>query len=226
MKRRALLFAGGCMSAVVAAEALRPRRRAADTLPPISLEAQIPPAFAGWRIDRSQVPVLPDPELQARLDKIYTQVLARTYNDAQGRRVMVSIAYGADQGSDATSVHRPEFCYVSQGFAIRTVGTDSISVDGHPLTVRRLVGSFGARVEPISYWVTLNDRAVLPGVERKIEQIELGLRGQIPDGMLVRVSSIGGDLRREFDLQTAFVNDLAQSMPPALRTRYFGRADA
>ncbi len=223
MKRRAVVFATGAVAAVSAAAVMRPRHRASETLPAIQLDAQVPAKFGDWSIDSAVVPVLPNPELQSKLNAIYTQVLARTYVKSKTQRVMLSIAYGADQGSDATSVHRPEFCYSAQGFSIRALGSREIVVDGRHIDVRRLVGTFGSRVEPIAYWVTLNDTTVLPGLERKLGQIRLGLSGQIPDGMLVRVSSIGPDPDANFALQLEFLNALASSMAPGIRDRYFGR---
>ncbi len=164
MKRRAALFAVGALAAAGSAVALKPQRRASRDLPPIQLDQQVPLAFEGWTLDKTLVPVLPDPSLQAALDKIYGQVLARTYVNARGQRVMLSIAYGEDQGTDATAAHRPEFCYTAQGFSVVPRGEATLDFGGHLLRVRRLVGSLQTRREPITYWVTLNNTAVLPGV--------------------------------------------------------------
>ena len=224
MKRRAFGIAAGALLASGAAIALKPSRRAAERYSPIDLASQVPERFGTWRVDNSMVPVLPDPALQDRLDKIYTQLLARTYVGDGGQRVMLSIAYGADQGSDATAVHRPEFCYSSQGFTVRDAGEKRLDLDGHPLNVRRLVGRMGPRVEPITYWVTLNDQAVLPGVARKLQQIRFGLQGLIPDGMLVRVSNIEPREQVAFAAQDRFLADLYRALPEAVAARYFGAA--
>lgn len=209
----------------VAAEWWRPTWRIAEHKPPIALARQVPEAFGEWRVDTSIVPVLPDPGVQKQLDALYSQTLARTYVDRAGNRVMLSIAYGSDQGSEATHVHRPEFCYSAQGFRVSEAGTRRIDLDGTPLTLQRLVGRLGPRHEPISYWVTLDESATLPGLGRKIEQIRYGLRGQIPDGMLVRVSAIttrGMDEAGAFALQERFLAALHQAVPAELRARYFG----
>jgi EpsI family protein len=223
MKRRAVLFAGAAVAASATALAMKPRRRASKDFAPIQLDQQVPASFGPWTIDKSLVPVLPDPSLQAALDQIYGQVLARTYiNSSNGQRVMLSIAYGEDQGTDATAAHRPEFCYTAQGFSVASMGTAVLGLGGRNLTVRRLVGQLQSRREPITYWVTLNDRAVLPGFSRKLEQIRLGLMGQIPDGMLVRVSSLTAEPAAAFGLQEVFLNDLLAALPPDLQSRYFG----
>lgn len=225
MRRRDVPVAVAAMLATAAgAELARPTRRLADIKPPIALEAQVPRAFGEWRLDPNVVPVQPAPDVQAKLDAVYTQVLARTYVNDRGERVMLSIAYGSDQGTEATAVHRPEFCYTSQGFRVRAFGNDAVAVAGGvSLPVRRLEGSFGMRVEPILYWVTLDEKATVPGLGRKLAQIEYGLRGEIPDGMLVRVSSIERDDReRAFALQRRFITALSEAVEPGVRARYFG----
>lgn len=222
MSRRAVLLAGGAVLVLALSESLKPQQRVADVLPRIDLERQVPAAFEDWQIDRSLIPVLPNAELQARLDRLYSQVLARTYVNAARQRVMLSIAYGADQGSEATAAHRPEFCYAAQGFSVRVLGAQPLQLNEHRIVAQQLVGRMAARIEPITYWVTLNDRAVLPGLRRKITQIRLGLEGVIPDGMLVRVSSLGDDLAAQFVVQQRFLQALERNLAAPLRPRYFG----
>jgi EpsI family protein len=135
---------------------------------------------------------------------------------------MLTIAYGRDQSSEATAVHRPEFCYGAQGFGIRSEGEAQVALPaGAAVHVQRLVGTLGPRVEPISYWVTLADQATLPGFGRKWAQLRLGLSGVVADGMLVRVSTIDRG-EAPYALQDRFLRDLAQSLPEPLRSRYFG----
>lgn len=222
MKRRAIAFALLSAVGASAAVALKPRSRASEVLAHIDLEKQIPQAFDGWQIDKTIVPILPNPEVQAKLDAIYTQVLARTYINRRGERVMLSIAYGADQASEVTSVHRPEFCYRAQGFDVNGAGRHQLALGGRPLTVQRLVARQGERLEPISYWITLGDRVMLPGWGRRLEQMRYGLRGDIPDGMLVRVSTIGLPPDESFAVQDRFIAQLRDGLSPDLRPRLFG----
>ena len=74
--------------------------------------------------------------------------------------------------------------------------------------------------------MTLDEAATLPGVGRKLQQIRYGLQGQIPDGMLVRVSSISPLLDEAFTVQQRFLEQLHAAVPVAVRTRYFGAAPA
>jgi EpsI family protein len=210
------------VAAAVTANTFKPTQRLADIKPKISLESQIPKAFGAWSEDRSVIPVLPNPEVQASLNALYSATLARTYRNDAGQRIMLSIAYGSDQSSEATQVHRPEFCYSAQGFRISGRGQASVAVGGHQVRVQRLVATLGQRFEPISYWITLDEIATLPGLDRKLAQMRYGLKGQIPDGLLFRVSSVGLSEAESFSLQEQFINDLYLHMNTTIAPRYFG----
>jgi EpsI family protein len=219
---RVLVLVTLMVLAALASEWLRPTYRLSEHKAPIMLSTQVPEAFGEWKLDRSIIPVLPDPGLQAALDVLYSQTLARTYINSKGQRVMLSIAYGSDQSNEATAVHRPEFCYSAQGFRVDNLGVQRIQLGGAPIQVARLVGVMGQRVEPITYWITLDEAATLPGLGRKIQQIRLGLLGKISDGMLVRVSSVSSSQAESFELQHVFLEQLFVALPVAIRNRYFG----
>ena len=87
-----------------------------------------------------------------------------------------------------------------------------------------MLANLGQRNEPITYWVTLDESATLPGLGRKLQQIRYGLKGQIPDGMLVRVSSISASETTAFALQKTFLDQLYLAVPIDVRNRYFGAA--
>jgi EpsI family protein len=206
----------------LAGEWMRPTYRLAEHKPRIALETQVPEAFGDWRLDRSITPVVPDPSLQAALDVLYSQTLARTYVNTQGQRVMLSIAYGSDQSSEATQVHRPEFCYSAQGFRVEAAGTAVLPIGNVRVPAQRLSAKLGQRIEPITYWVTLDEQAALPGMSRRMQQLRYGLKGQIPDGMLMRVSSISAVANDAFAVQQAFLSQLSTALPANVRARYFG----
>jgi EpsI family protein len=216
----------GMVLAFLGGEWLRPTTRLAEIKPPIVLDKQVPEAFGDWRIDPNIRPVVPDPGLQAMLDTLYSQTLARTYVNGKGERVMLSIAYGSDQSNEATAVHRPEFCYSAQGFRVKKTATELLTIGQTQVPVARVLAQLGQRNEPITYWVTLDEAATLPGLGRKLQQIRYGLKGQIPDGMLVRVSSITTNEVAAFALQQSFLEQMYVAVPNVLRARYFGSAPA
>jgi EpsI family protein len=221
-KLRYLVIGIVMLGAAGLAPAMKPTQKYSDLVGVVNLEAMIPKQFGDWTVDSSLVPLQVSPDVQAMLDKIYAQLVSRTYVNSAGDRVMLSIAYGTDQGGEATQVHRPEFCYTAQGFQLLKNAVDDMATRYGSLGVRRLVAVSGPRHEPITYWITIGDTAALPGLRRKLTQLRYGLTGTVPDGMLVRVSSIDRDDAHAYKVQDGFVNGLLSAMSEKDRTRLVG----
>lgn len=222
---RAVLVALAMVLAAGAAVVARPTRLMTDTVGMPDLQRMVPTQFGDWRVDTNVPVILPSPDVQALLDKIYNQVLSRTYVNAKGQRIMLSIAYGGDQ-SDGTSAHRPEVCYPAQGFAIRSNQRSALSLGPQAIEVRQLMSALGQREEPITYWVVVGGEVITSGVGQKLAQMRYGLRGIIADGMLVRISNIGTDPQAGFRLHAQFAQDLHAALGSADRLRLFGGTHA
>lgn len=222
MRRRAfvaaLVMCGGSALALVA----RPTAKIADRGPKVVLENIFPARFADWRIDTSLPVVLPSPDAQAVINRIYNQTLARTYVNGQGQRIMLSVAYGGDQ-SDNMAVHKPEVCYPAQGFEVLESRDVHLPLAGRDVPARRLLTRLGGRVEPLTYWITVGDRVPgASGFRQKFAQLGYGMRGTIPDGMIVRVSSIDRQADAAWALQVRFLDDLIAAVPEDGRVRVVG----
>lgn len=203
--------------------ALTPTQKVADARANFNLDTMIPKSFAGWTIDSSVVPLTPDPNQKELIAALYDQTLSRTYVNAQGQRVMLSIAYGGDQ-SKQLQLHLPEVCYVAQGFDMLKDRRDELATGFGKLPVKRLVARQNARNEPITYWVTIGDKAVMSGLDQKLQRFMYGLSGRIPDGMLVRVSTIEADEGNAYKVQDRFVNQMLSALDPQARSRLLGAA--
>jgi EpsI family protein len=225
LRRTIVLMAALMVAASVSAVALRPTEKVADHGQKVMLEQMVPKRFGDWHVDESIVPLVPAPDVQAQLDKIYNQTLARTYVNSRGQRVMLSMAYGGDQ-SDAMQVHLPEVCYAAQGFQVKKDADTVVAVQDREVPVRRVVATLGNRVEPITYWITIGDKVVNSAVRRKFTQIRFGFAGSIPDGMLVRFSSIGRDVENAYALHEGFIRELLSATSAADRERIAGRSGA
>lgn len=220
------LVIGVCMFAAAGmALALKPTEKIADAGPKVDLETLIPKQFGDWKIDETIVPLIADPETQAKLDKIYNQTLTRTYVNSRGERIMLSIAYGGDQ-SDSMALHKPEVCYPAQGFQILKNQSGVFSSGEGEIPVKRLVAKQGSRVEPITYWTTIGDTVAIKGLAWKLQQVKFGLTGKIPDGLLFRVSSIGADDAQAYRTQDEFARSLLQVLTPDGRKRIIGQPAA
>jgi len=214
----ALILACAFLGTAIAAPMLRPLP--ADTSG-VNLEEMLPRDFAGWRIDPASVPIAPAPDVKANLDRIYNQIVSRTYVNDAGEIMMLTVAYGGDQ-SDALKAHRQENCYAAQGFSIQGLSHGPMAIGGREIPVTRMLAVRGERSEPVTYWLTMGNRVVLGRLERLRVQLESGLSGRMPDGMLVRVSSLSTDADAAFAAQRAFMASALAAMKPADAARLVG----
>jgi EpsI family protein len=80
------------------------------------------------------------------------------------------------------------------------------------------------RYEPVTYWTIVGDQQSLGGWDRKISEIRHGLRGEIVDGLLFRVSTLSRDAEQGFRVQDGFIRDLVHTLTPAARRQLVGLA--
>jgi len=203
------------------AMALRPTHKIADQRPELELQTMIPKAFGDWREELVSSAQIVDPQQKALIDRIYKQTLARTYVNPEGYRVMLSIAYGSDQ-SDSMQVHKPEVCYPAQGFALQNKEAGSLAISTGVIPVTRILATLGQRSEPVTYWTTIGDQVVQSGINKKLVEMSYGLTGRIPDGMLIRVSSIDTETSEAYEMQGRFSAQMLEALAPEYRQRLIG----
>jgi EpsI family protein len=205
------------LAAAGLALALTPRLKVADEGSKISLEAMIPTQFGEWKLEDANTPIIGGPEVETLLEKIYSQMLSRTYINGNGERIMLSIVYGSDQGY-SKQVHRPEVCYPAQGFQLGSMSKGLIDVGGAKVPVMKLVATQGQRIEPITYWVMIGDSPVRGTVEQNFARLKYGLTGKIPYGILIRVSTISANESQSYRTEAQFVRDMLSAVSLKDRT--------
>lgn len=210
-----LMLAGAALAA-----ALKPTVLLAEQRPAIDLERMVPKRFGEW----SMVPLLAgqivDPGQQAMIESLYAQTLTRAYVDKDGYLIMLSISYGRDQ-RDALQLHRPDICYPAQGFVL--LGKQAAHLAGRKqLPIMQLQTRQGNRFEPVTYWTMIGDQPYAGSLDKKLTEIRYGLSGTIPDGMLVRVSSIDRDAGAAFAKQSDFSLAMIAALPDDARPRFSG----
>lgn len=214
--------AAGLVLAASAGLALLMKPVANPPDPGFNLERLIPQSFGDWRLDASITPIPPSPDVQANLDKLYDQLVSRTYVNSHGERIMLSVAYGGDQ-SDSLKAHRQEVCYSAQGFVIRELLQGQVDSASRHIPVARLLAVKGPRSEPVTYWFTMGDHVVMSRAARLLVQLGYGLKGEVPDGMLVRVSNLSGDSRASYATHAGFLNDMLGALDARTLARVAGR---
>lgn len=185
------------------------------------LGAVIPKRFGDWNFDPGIALVTPaaegpegDADAQPKLFGIYSQVVGRGYRNSSGDVVMLMVAYGPAQDF-RLKAHRPELCYIAAGFRITDKTDAEVPFrDGtRPIAITRLTAIKDSRLEPVSYWMRVGDTVTRGVIDRQLVRLGYGLRGIIPDGALIRTSTIGLSPEASFRLQNQFIRELLAAVP-------------
>jgi EpsI family protein len=224
---QALLASAAILGAGVLAEALKPRQLLASTQAAPNLETTVPRDFGEWHLVPSIGLVTPSDAgafVQNDLERrIYSQELARGYTDAAGNVVMFLVAYGPVQNYRLKS-HLPEVCYSAAGFRVSAKSVNQVNYANGvpPLAVSRVVAEKEGRFEPITYWMKIGDDVANGVFDRQISRMKYGLEGIIPDGALIRVSTVGLSEAAAYKLQDKFVHDLLAALSAKDRRFFTG----
>ena len=195
---------------------LRPTELMADTREKIDLETMVPQDFGDWKALKQSSGQIVNPQQTELLSKLYAQTLSRTYLHLDGSMVMLSIAYGVNQ-SDGLALHYPDVCYPAQGFKVKSNQKAALNTALGPIRVKQLETELGNRHEPVTYWSTIGNQLVQGGTEAKLTQLEYGFKGQVPDGLIFRVSSITRNTALAYKVQEQFVGELLEAVAPQHR---------
>lgn len=218
--RTPIVISALMLSSALAAILLQPDREK-SMRPGIGLARIVPAEFGEWKEDGTISPLMPPPEVQQKVDRLYDETLARTYINQRGARVMLSIAYGGDQ-TGRLRVHRPESCYTAQGFVVRKVAEQQLSLPDAQIPVKRLLARSGLRTEPITYWIRIGQDNVTGLLGQRISQLKAGITGEVSDGLIFRVSTVGVEPAEAFALHDGFVTALLGTLTAEHRALLVG----
>ena len=76
----------------------------------------------------------------------------------------------------------------------------------------RLVAQREGRLEPVTYWMRIGNDVATGVLERQILKVKYGLRGLIPDGALVRISTSASRKKQASRVQDRFIHDFLNSV--------------
>jgi EpsI family protein len=191
-QRKSLLVAVLLILAALFAVILTPTKHTVSVVP--NLDRIIPKEFGEWV-------QIADPYTQVSLttggndlaSQLYDKIVMRTYANKNGDRVMLAIAYAREQKQDI-KIHRPEVCYVAQGFQLLSKTNNTIHFSAaKPISALRLLVSNQSRYETVSYWIRIGDDYPVSGMAARLKILRDGLKGNVLDGVLVRVSTAISD---------------------------------
>jgi EpsI family protein len=202
-------------------ELLKPTIFLADELPAIDLNAMVPTAFGDWRELPMGMVQIVNAQQKETLERTYSETLNRAYVNAQGYRVMLLVAYGKNQ-SKGLKLHSPEWCYPAQGFMITNQKNTNLQILDRQLQSTQLETFLGQRHEPVTFWTAIGDTVTYGGMQKRLVEFRYALTGRIPDGILVRMSSIDRETERAYAMQTLFANAMMTAIAPKYRHRFVG----
>lgn len=177
----------------------------------VALDHLLPDRFGDWAIDREAAVYVRAADARGRQVGFLDQVLERSFLDAQGARVMLSVAYLGAQSS-GMQLHRPEVCYRAAGFRVGDLTQASVDLGSGALPITRLLAQMPGRPEPITYWMVVGGEAVASQEQGWSDRLRRAWRRIGRDGVLVRISSIDRDLDRAFRLHDRFAADMARTL--------------
>jgi EpsI family protein len=218
VSRRSIIL-GAVFTATAGAAAATTPRRHEEILAGVALKSVIPDRVASWTQAQFSDAILPDSQPM----DVYDQIVSRAYSSPDAPPIMLVVAYGAAQ-SGVMKVHRPEVCYTSAGFKIVNRQILPIALqDGRSIPASTFLGERQDRKEHVLYWTRISN--AFPGnlFDQRVVMFEQGLSGVIPDGVLVRLSTLCPDWALAQSALQAFAGDLVRSSSPLGRALFIGR---
>jgi EpsI family protein len=225
LDRRDLLAGLACAGALGAAEWLRPREKVIFMPPGGKLTDLVPASFGPWLRGGDADIVVPRTE-GSLATRLYGDQLARIYHQADLAiaPMMLSIAYGYQQ-SDALQLHRPESCYPAVGFTIGDVRMVDLPAPGGAIRAVALTARMRDRIEDIVYWSRLGRDFPRSQAEQRRVRFSNALAGEVPDGVLVRASSLrNAPDQPQFSAISGFLGGLVGGLNPAGRRVLLARS--
>lgn len=222
LARRDLLLGGVLTGLGAGCFLLRPRRAFAR-LSDETLDRAIPKRFGPYIADSSADFILPPEDELSK--KLYDKVVMRFYTAPDLLPVMALFAYGSTQNL-TLQLHRPDECYPMQGFEITPLMPVAITGYGHAIPAKLVTASRPGRVEQVLFWSRIGNAFPPDRTQETIEVARENLRGRMPDGMLVRLSTITEDRAMAVAQMRSFSSELFAALPDMGRRVMFesGRA--
>jgi EpsI family protein len=209
------------MLLTAAVAAARVPSRSIDLLGDRRLEKIIPTRFGDWSFYSNSGLVVPPEDLLS--EQLYSQLLTRVYTAPDRPSVMLLIAQAAGQ-TGILQIHRPEVCYPVGGFELSEATPYPVRAGGRTLSAVSLTASSPQRVEQLLYWTRVGYDLPESWVDQRISVARANFRGDIPDAVLVRLSTISADRDASLAALSSFLEQLVGTVDQRARAFLLGPA--
>lgn len=219
LSRRNLIVGGALLATAGISYARQPRH-----MPPLlgktKLETLIPSRIGPWTFETSSGLVLPPSDQLT--ESLYDELVTRVYTGPDGGGVMMLIAYSGRQDG-MLQVHRPEICYPASGYRLDRMEDHAIPLTAaERLPARFIVAEGRSRTEQLVYWTRIGPSFPTSWLGQREAVVRENLKGFIPDGVLVRISTIMQNDTAALNLLERFTAELRRSLTGKAGQALFG----
>ncbi|MBX7539399.1 exosortase-associated protein EpsI, V-type [Qipengyuania sphaerica] len=211
--RRHLVLGGMLTAAAVLAEARRPVV-ANPVIEKQDFRAWVPDRCGEWSSTGSGDVVLPPPDELS--DRLYDNLITQVYREAGGEEVMLLMAYNNRQDG-MLQVHRPEVCYPVGGFELTETAATQLRLGAKSIPASMFTASSPGRVEHVMYFTRVGNSFPRSWASQRETVIAENLRGYIPDGLMLRVSSLSPRPETALNHMRQFVQSFHAASPMSMR---------
>lgn len=202
----------------------------AEIRAPLRLEDHIPRDFGDWVEKKSPVvQVALDTGEGTSMNQPYDQVVMRAYQNSNGEQIYLAVAWGENQRQEV-KVHRPDLCYVSQGYRIESLRPKVFEAlsggAASPVLGKTMVAFASHRGEAVMYWIRIGDLFSENAVETRLHILKEGLGGRYVDGVLVRASMpirSAAEAQKAWPLLEEFLTQMVRSTSSNTRPYLLGQ---
>lgn len=187
--RRQFVLGTGLLGIAGLAAFARPPRPGRRTDMQAALERALPARIGSEERIVADGIVLPPQD--ALSQAIYDGYVARAYAAPGTAPIHVVIAYGSVQDY-ALQLHRPEFCYPASGYTIDAVADHMLILDGRHIPGSAMTAHLARRSDCVMWWTRLGSAFPTSVWQERREILEAAWRREVPDGVLVRLSTSAG----------------------------------
>ncbi len=187
-----------------------------------ALDKLIPLQIGNWTYRDASGIVLPPPD--ALSDALYSGLVTRSYVSPDRLPMMLLVAYSNVQDG-MLQVHRPEVCYPAGGYHLSPTQVEQVPNGvGGGISANIFSADGISRTEQVLYWTRIGNSFPTSWLDQRMAVVRANLDGMIPDGILVRLSTLAPDMPAAQADLAAFAAQLVESASPAARQLLIGRA--
>lgn len=217
--RRDFIVGAGLAGVAVVAAALRSRSMRQADAAPVGLEDLMPAQVGEWNSAPFAGVLIPQGEKD---QDSHDEVVTRYYESSSNAGVMLLIAF-SDWQAGNTELHRPEVCYPAAGFRLTRWPNVMLRLPKLAIPCCSMTAVAPERVEQLLYWSRVGTAFPTTSFEQRFSALRQMVGGTVPDGVLVRMSTLTSNRPEAMQMLARFAGSLLSAAGPELRLLLAGR---